>query len=272
MKIIHTSLAAILTIMNVQTATATPYTPPQEFNAIECLPDERLPPEAWMAVSWFNLCHRFIADVTQENAAVLKQYKAFEKILKVVYRAGVGMIDKDILRILKATEFAADKHRHQVRKDAEATPYIIHPIRLANHLMTVGHVRDPDIIIGALLHDTVEDTETTFEEIEQRFGARVAGFVREVSDDKSLSKETRKQLQIEHAHEKSAGAAQIKLADKLDNLTCLLDAAPVGWETERVDAYFVWAQSVVDQLPWVNLSLKQAVDETISRYWENKKL
>lgn len=216
-----------------------------------------------------NICRKSIQDTTSNNTNVLNQFDIFANTLKNTYVSGEGLIDKDIIKIINAIKFAAYKHRFQVRKDPYQTPYIIHPIGVANTLMTLGNVRDPDIIIGALLHDTVEDTETTFEEIEQRFGVRVANFVREVTDDKSLPKQTRKQLQIEHAPKKSAGAAQIKLADKLYNLKDLAQAPPSDWKKERVDAYFQWAKAVVNNLPWVNAPLKQAVDDVIQSYWKN---
>jgi hypothetical protein len=218
----------------------------------------------------FNACRTAVQQLARKNTKVLQQFDSLAETLKTSYINGEGLIDQDIYRILDAIIFSADKHRSQTRKDAEQTPYIIHPMGVANHLMNIGHVRDPDIIIGALLHDTVEDTQTSFEEIEQQFGGRVCGFIREVTDDKSLPKAQRKQLQIEHAPEKSAGAAKIKLADKFYNLTDLLNAPPADWKAERVDAYFKWARSVVDALPWVNAPLKQAVDEVIEAYWAKK--
>lgn len=209
--------------------------------------------------------HR-VMQLAQENAKVHEQFDKFTKNLWQSYIKGQGFIESDIMLILDAIVFAAEKHQFQTRKDVEKTPYIIHPIAVANTLLTIGNVRDPDILIGALLHDTVEDTDTKFEEIEQTFGKRVAGFVREVTDDKSLPKQVRKQLQIEHASHKSAGAAQIKLADKLYNLNDLVKAAPADWEQERIDTYFRWAKAVVDNLPWVNASLKQAVDDVIAAH------
>lgn len=215
-------------------------------------------------------CRNTIQQLVNDNKKVLKQFDAFAQTLKNSYLAGEGLIDKDICLIIDAIQFSAEKHRVQTRKDPEQTPYIIHPMGVANSLMVLGKVRDADVIIGALLHDTVEDTETTFDEIEQRFGVRVANFVREVTDDKSLPKQTRKQLQIEHAPDKSAGAAQIKLGDKLYNLTDLAKSPPSDWEQERIDAYFKWAKSVVDALPWVNAPLKHAVDEVIQGYWKDR--
>ncbi len=150
-------------------------------------------------------------DPGHENPDVKKQYNSFVNHLRQSYINGEGMIHKDIFRILKAVEFAADKHQFQVRKDPNSTPYIIHPIGVAENLLVIGHVRDPNVLIAALLHDTVEDTETSFEEIIEHFGVTVHDYVVEVTDDKSLEKAERKRLQIEYAPHKSAGAAQIKL-------------------------------------------------------------
>lgn len=216
--------------------------------------------------SQIESCRNQLQNLVQDNPRVMNQFDLFSRTLTT----GEGFVDKDMYRIIDAVGFAAEKHRLQVRKDPNQTPYIIHPIGVADSLMNLGQVRDTEIIIAALLHDTVEDTDATFEEIEQRFGIRVANFVREVTDDKSLPKQIRKQLQIEHASHKSAGAAQIKLADKLYNLTDLLKMPPTDWEIERIDTYFKWAQSVVDQLPLVNPPLKEAIDKVIQAYWQNK--
>src|SRR5579872_4517741 len=101
--------------------------------------------------------------------------------------------------VLKALAFAAHKHRKQRRKDAEASPYINHPIALANLLANEADVDDPVVICAALLHDTVEDTQTTFQELELEFGLEITNIVREVTDDKTLPKAERKRLQILHA-------------------------------------------------------------------------
>ena len=116
-------------------------------------------------------------------------------------------------KILNAASFAAKKHRDQKRKGGDSEPYINHPIEVANLLTNVGKVDDTDMIVAALLHDTVEDTDATFEEIEAMFGKVVTDYVRELTDDKSLPQAERKRLQIDHAPHLSTGAKQIKLAD-----------------------------------------------------------
>ena len=154
--------------------------------------------------------------------------------------------------LLDAVMFAAERHRNQRRKDAAASPYINHPIALAHLLATVGAVDDLDVLRAAILHDTVEDTETSEIELRERFGDVVADMVMEVTDDKSLPKLRRKELQIEHAPHKSPGAVLVKLADKTCNLRDIAVAPPADWSTARRQEYFDWAKRVVDALPLVS--------------------
>lgn len=216
-------------------------------------------------------CRNILNSLTKNNADVLQQYNAFSHTLESTFVAGEGLIEKDIHNIIDAVIFSASQHRFQTRKNAQKTPYIIHPIGVADSLMNIGGVRDPDIIIAGLLHDTIEDTSTTYEDIAADFGVRVAKFVKEVTDDKTLPKDERKKQQVLHAGEKSAGAAQIKLADKLYNMSNILYAPPPNWEKERCDAYIKWGEQVVSNLPWVNSSLKQAVDDIVDEYWSKNK-
>lgn len=130
-------------------------------------------------------------------------------------------------QLLKAIAFAADKHRDQRRKDAEASPYINHPIAVATVLATEGQVSDETTLIAAALHDTVEDTETTFTELDELFGPQVTALVREVTDDKSLKKTERKSLQVEHAAQSSNRAKQLKIADKICNIRDIMIRPPV---------------------------------------------
>ncbi|XP_022303701.2 guanosine-3',5'-bis(diphosphate) 3'-pyrophosphohydrolase MESH1-like [Crassostrea virginica] len=154
----------------------------------------------------------------------------------------------EVSEIIRCTNFAAIKHKDQKRKDKEGTPYINHPIGVANILTQEAGISDVAVIQAALLHDTVEDTNTTFEEIQDHFGEEVTGIVREVTDDKNLPKLERKQKQIEHAPHASYKAKLVKLADKLYNLRDLNRCTPVGWSQERVTEYFEWAKRVVDGL------------------------
>ncbi|XP_058792426.1 guanosine-3',5'-bis(diphosphate) 3'-pyrophosphohydrolase MESH1 [Phymastichus coffea] len=169
--------------------------------------------------------------------------------------------DELISLIIYCANFAAEKHSRQRRCNKEQTPYINHPIGVANILVQEGEVFDPDVIAAALLHDTVEDTETTFEEIEKYFGEKIRKIIEEVTDDKSLPKQERKQLQIEHAAKSSQEAKLVKLADILYNLRDLEKETPVGWTSERVHEYFEWAESVVNGLRGTNGIIEDYLDE-----------
>jgi GTP diphosphokinase / guanosine-3',5'-bis(diphosphate) 3'-diphosphatase len=162
--------------------------------------------------------------------------------------------------LLDAVMFAAERHRNQRRKDADASPYINHPIALAHLLATVGAVDDLDVLRAAILHDTVEDTETSENELRERFGDVVAGIVMEVTDDKALPKQRRKELQVEHAPHKSPGAALVKLADKTSNLRDIAAMPPADWSLARRQEYFDWAKRVVDGLPKVSAPLLAAFE------------
>jgi GTP diphosphokinase / guanosine-3',5'-bis(diphosphate) 3'-diphosphatase len=148
--------------------------------------------------------------------------------------------------LLRAIAFAAEKHRLQRRKDAEASPYINHPIALADLLANEAEVVRADVLAAAILHDTVEDTETTLSELTVHFGADISGIVAEVTDDKSLPKAERKRLQIEHAPAASPEAQLVKLADKICNLRDLQLRPPASWSIERKREYFDWSKAVVD--------------------------
>ena len=167
--------------------------------------------------------------------------------------------------IFAALDFAADKHRDQRRKNVGAYPYINHPIALAHTLIHAGGITDRVTICAALLHDTIEDTETTTEEITERFGEDVCRVVLEVTDDKNLSKEERKSLQIQHSSHLSDSAKLVKLADKICNLCDMADAPPAGWPLQRRQEYFDWAKAVVDGLRGVNAGLEAAFDAAYSR-------
>lgn len=168
----------------------------------------------------------------------------------------------------KAVAFAADKHRNQRRKDAEASPYINHPIALANVLANEAGVGDVTVLCAAVLHDTIEDTETTSEELRAIFGAKVASVVMEVTDDKSLEKSVRKQRQVEHAPHISKEAKLVKLADKICNLRDILTSPPSDWSPERKQAYFDWAAKVVAGVRGVHPELEAAFDRLLARHAE----
>jgi guanosine-3',5'-bis(diphosphate) 3'-pyrophosphohydrolase len=168
-----------------------------------------------------------------------------------------------IPKLLDALSFAAEKHRDQRRKGKDASPYINHPIEVARLLAEVGGVRDPDILCAAVLHDTIEDTQTTGEDLEKLFGRRVRELVEEVSDDKSLPKEVRKTLQVEHAPHLLEDAKPIKLADKICNIRDVTHSPP-DWSHERRVGYLEWAAEVVDGLRGVSPELEALFDQALS--------
>ena len=166
---------------------------------------------------------------------------------------------------LTALAFAAYKHRNQRRKDTAQTPYINHPIAVADILLNEAGITDESILIAALLHDTVEDTETSFEEIEDRFGQMVRDIVAEVTDDKSLPKAERKQAQIDHAAGLSDRAKLLKLADKTANARSMTDEPPDGWSRDRIDNYLEWGRAVVDQIRGHHVALESLFDRAYER-------
>jgi GTP diphosphokinase / guanosine-3',5'-bis(diphosphate) 3'-diphosphatase len=166
--------------------------------------------------------------------------------------------------LLTALAFAAERHSGQLRKGATHGPYINHPIRVLMLLWDVGGVRDLTTLVAALLHDLVEDTGTPLGEIEARFGEAVADIVRQVTDDKSLPKATRKRLQIEHAPMATTPAKLVKLADKIHNVMEIGGDPPAGWSTARRAAYLDWAEAVVAGLRGVSPALEAVFDAAVT--------
>jgi guanosine-3',5'-bis(diphosphate) 3'-pyrophosphohydrolase len=170
------------------------------------------------------------------------------------------MNSDEVKLFAKCINFAAMKHSSQRRLDLEKTPYINHPIGVC-FILTEALVTDFEVLMSALLHDTVEDTDTTLEEIEINFGPEIRKIVSEVSDDKTLPKMERKLLQIVHAKSCSEKAKLVKLADKIYNLRDLVRCTPTGWTAERVSEYFVWAKQVTDNMKGLNTKLDDDLSE-----------
>ena len=142
-----------------------------------------------------------------------------------------------------AIHFAAVAHRNQRRKDDAKTPYINHPIEVM-HILAEAGITDIDVLSAAILHDTIEDTNVTYDQLLNEFGSNVAYIVQECSDDKSLPKEVRKQQQIIHAKQASLGAKLVKAADKLSNLRSLSLSPPTKWAQTEINGYFTWSYAV----------------------------
>jgi guanosine-3',5'-bis(diphosphate) 3'-pyrophosphohydrolase len=170
------------------------------------------------------------------------------------------VIDDRLPDLMHALAFAADRHRSQPRKDELKTPYMNHVIDVVRLLVDHG-VRDYATLAAAALHDTVEDTDTTFEELEHHFGREVRDLVSEMTDDKRLPKAERKRLQVEHAAGVSPRAALIKLADKIANANDVGHRPAANWTAERRLEYLAWAARVVERLPVVSRSLLERFGE-----------
>jgi guanosine-3',5'-bis(diphosphate) 3'-pyrophosphohydrolase len=168
---------------------------------------------------------------------------------------------EEIALLIKAYDFAANKHRDQRRKDALESPYINHPIAVAQTLWTTGGIRDSTTLLAGILHDTLEDTDTQAAELEAIFGTSVRAVVEELSDDKSLPKEERKRLQIEQAPKKSQQARLVKLADKICNVRDILQAPPKSWSVDRKIAYIDWAAAVIAGVRGSNPAMEELFDE-----------
>lgn len=165
--------------------------------------------------------------------------------------------------IFSALKFAADKHAKQRRKGPEDTPYINHPIEVAEILINVGEIGDTDTLVAAILHDTIEDTKTTAEELGSLFGSNVLSLVLECTDDKSLPKAERKRLQVVHAPHKSPKAKLIKIADKISNVKDLVREPPTDWSLDRVREYLDWSERVVSGLRGENAHLDELYDASL---------
>lgn len=174
----------------------------------------------------------------------------------------------DVQRILAAAHFAAQRHAGQKRKGVAGEPYINHLIEVAELIAASSEVLDTNLVIAGFLHDTVEDTGVTREELERNFGSDVASLVMEVTDDKALPKEVRKELQVKNAHKKTPRAQTLKLADKISNLRALLASPPADWTLQRKKQYFEWAGRVIAGLTSPNHVLKAEFDRTCARLSE----
>lgn len=166
--------------------------------------------------------------------------------------------------LFKALSFSAEKHTKQRRKDIDKTPYINHPISLAN-ILAQRWVIDENVLCAAILHDTIEDTETTVDELQEHFGEKITSIVLEVTDDKSLEKSLRKQKQVEHAASISHEAKLVKLADKIANITDIINTPPADWSSDRKKEYFEWAKAVVDNLRGAHQGLEKDFDDLINK-------
>ena len=168
---------------------------------------------------------------------------------------------EDISLMLKALKFAAIRHRDQRRKDKQASPYINHPITVVSTLWETGGIRDVTTLVAGILHDIIEDTDTSTEELTAEFGAEICQIVKELTDDKQLPKPVRKRLQLQNVAELSTRARHVRIADKISNLEDILHSPPANWSLERRREYVEWAGKVIDGLRGSNNALEKYFGE-----------
>jgi (p)ppGpp synthase/HD superfamily hydrolase len=183
--------------------------------------------------------------------------------------AGSAMSASHLLELLGALRFAAEKHRNQRRKGADRPPFINHAIEVAEILARVAGVEDPITLQAAVLHDTLEDTDTLPEELERQFGTEVRRVVEEVSDDKRLPREQRRVEQIRSAPGLSERAKLIRIADKIANVHSVTWSPPVDWSTARRRDYLDWTVRVIDGCRGCSPELERLYDEVLRIGLEN---
>lgn len=162
--------------------------------------------------------------------------------------------------LLSAIKFASEKHMLQRRKGCSDIPYINHTIRVAFILQNVAGENDAVLLSAAVLHDVLEDTDTTETQLLELFGEEVCSIVKEVTDDMSLTYDDRKRYQIKKAPSLSSKAKLIKIADKISNIQDIL-TSPLTWSNRRKRKYVEWSEQVVEGCRGVNEALDKAFDE-----------
>jgi guanosine-3',5'-bis(diphosphate) 3'-pyrophosphohydrolase len=171
--------------------------------------------------------------------------------------------------LARAWNFSAQRHSNQKRKGEAQEPYVNHLAEVAELVAIATNGLDANLVAAAVLHDTVEDTNTLPAELASVFNVDIADLVGEVTDDKSLGKAERKKLQIQHAASKSDRAKVIKLADKTSNLRSLVKSPPVNWNLQRRQEYLDWALDVAKGLRGVNTWLEAQFDEAAQQLAES---
>ena len=166
--------------------------------------------------------------------------------------------------VSEAAELAARRHNGVARKGRGNEPYINHLAEVANLLAAATAGADAELVAAGWLHDTIEDTDTTREELSQKFGERVAGLVVEVTDDMSLPKPERRRLQVVDASHKSPGARLIKIADKISNIGARILSEPTPEERCDLIDYTAWAEQVVAGCRGGNAWLDRTFDDTVT--------
>jgi guanosine-3',5'-bis(diphosphate) 3'-pyrophosphohydrolase len=167
--------------------------------------------------------------------------------------------------VSEAAELAARRHNGMARKGRGSEPYINHLAEVANLLSAATEGMDAELVAAGWLHDTIEDTETTHEELAQKFSEHVAALVVECTDDMSLPKAERRRLQVVNASHKSAGAKLIKIADKISNIRARILPQPTAEERDDLVDYTNWAEQVVAGCRGGNAWLDNTFIETVAQ-------
>jgi len=173
------------------------------------------------------------------------------------------MTEPALALVTRAADFAARRHVTQRRKGVGAEPYVNHLIEVAGLIAEATGGNDAALVAAALLHDSLEDTDTTYEELEALFGADIASIVAEVTDDKSLPRAERKRRQVETAAGKTERARMLKISDKTSNVRALAHSPPAGWDVARAIEYVDWAERVVAGCRGLNDKLERAFDAAV---------
>lgn len=171
------------------------------------------------------------------------------------------VVVEDISFILKAIRFAADKHRSQRRSDKSASPYLNHPISVADALWSVGELHNINTIAAAILHDTVEHTRTSLEELETEFGKLIASIVREVTEEKRLRRQVRSGPGGKKAARISMSARQIIIAEKISNIETIINSPPVNWSYDKLREYIAWIEEVITTFRGTDEKLERYLDQ-----------
>ena len=174
-----------------------------------------------------------------------------------IKNSGIGVV-------IRAAHFAADKHRDQRRKGVRNTPYINHPLEVAERLHRIAGIDDAEVLAAAILHDTIEDTETSRAELARTFGNGIAALVAELTDEPGLSWQQRKRLEIDHAPHLSDRAKMIKIVDKTCNVADTISNPPGEWTLSRRRDYLEFAQLVADGCRGVNPALDAEFDRVMA--------
>jgi hypothetical protein len=202
-----------------------------------------------------NSTRKLIVESTQNNTDVLMEYDNLAKTLKSAYLANHAMNEGDIHIVLEAVGFASEKHKGQTRGQ---TPYVIHPIRVAHHLINVGNVNERDTLVSALIHNTVDETKVTFQEVEKSFGNAVVSCIREVTG-KTLPGASKEMIA-------SKAASQIMLAVNYDNIKSIQTESGIAADQKKIDEYFAKAKEITSNIKLENDSLKKAVEDVLAKH------